>query len=72
MTREKTAAATSGRPTAMIINNPRQPKRLRQLTFLFLRSMTLTPSTDTVRTTFFFLMALALNSYCNTWQSETV
>jgi len=33
-------------------------------TFFFFFRMTFTPSTDTMRLTFFFLMFLALNSYC--------
>lgn len=33
-------------------------------TFFFFFRMTFTPSTDTTRLTFFFLMFLALNSYC--------
>lgn len=33
-------------------------------TFFFFFRMTFTPSTDTTRFTFFFLMFLALNSYC--------
>lgn len=34
------------------------------LTFFFFFRITFTPSTDTMMLTFFFLMFLALNSYC--------
>lgn len=34
------------------------------LTFFFFFRITLTPSTETIMLTFFFLMFLALNSYC--------
>lgn len=37
-------------------------------TFFFFFRMTFTPSTDTMRFTFFFLMFLALNSYCRRWK----
>lgn len=37
--------------------------RLRGPTFFFFR-ITFTPSTETIMLTFFFLMFLALNSYC--------
>lgn len=37
-------------------------------TFFFFFRMTFTPSTDTMRLTFFFLIFLALNSYCRGWK----
>lgn len=37
-------------------------------TFFFFFRMTFTPSTDTMRFTFFFLIFLALNSYCGRWK----
>lgn len=37
-------------------------------TFFFFFRMTFTPSTDTMRLTFFFLIFLALNSYCGRWK----
>lgn len=36
-----------------------------KLTFFFFRSDTRTPSTETSKITFFFLIPFALNSYCN-------
>lgn len=47
---------------ALLLQQPVLP------TFFFFFRMTFTPSTDTMRFTFFFLIFLALNSYCRRWK----
>lgn len=42
------------------------------ITFFFFLRTTFTPSTDTMRLTFFFLMFLALNSYCGNRNGEDI